>query len=306
LRRATFYVLTSALLWGTSFPTIRVGLERGDASPFTFLLLRFLVATAALGVLALRTSHVRPGVSVATLLGLSALNAGGYALQFLAQDRTTASKTSLLVDIDVIAIAILGFFFLGERHGREILAALFLGVIGLVLLSTGGDPAAATFARAEFVGDVLAFAAGLVWAFYYVWVKRIVQDRPETDALGLTLAVFGLTTLLVAPAAWFVEGTTGAGNATAWASAVYLGLFATALPFFLWFEALRTESVTAVALILLLEIVVAMALGAAFLHERLNGWATVGALLVLGSAYLAARESAPPPVPAAGPQGHGP
>jgi drug/metabolite transporter (DMT)-like permease len=302
LRRATLYVLVSAFLWGTSFPTIRLGLERGAAGPFTLLLFRFAVATLVLGLFALRTRHARTTVAWPTLAGLSLLNAVGYALQFLAQDRTSASKTSLLVDIDVIAIAVLGYFLLGERHGREILAALGLGVVGLVLLSTGGDPAAATFERTEFVGDTLAFAAGLVWAVYYVWVKRIVRDRPDTDALGLTLGVFTLTTVLVAPAAWLVEGTGGSGNAVAWSASLYLGVFATALPFFLWFEALRTESVTVVALMLLLEIVVAVALGVAFLGERLTGWALAGALLILAAAYLAARGTPQPPpaVPAPG------
>jgi drug/metabolite transporter (DMT)-like permease len=295
VRRAAWFVLISALLWGTSFPAIRVGLDRGEAGPFTFVLFRFVVATLVLGLLALRTRHFRLDVGWATLVGLSLLNAAGYALQFLAQERTSASKTSLLVDIDVIAVALLGFFFLGERHGREILFALALGVVGLVLLSTNGDLATATFARTEFVGDALAFAAGLLWAVYYVWVKRIVRDRPTTDALGLTLGVFSLTTLAVAPAAWLVEGTGGAGNAVAWTSAVYLGVFATALPFFLWFEALRTESVTVVALMLLLEIVVAVALGVAFLDERLTGWSLVGALLIVGAAYLAARGVPEPP-----------
>ena len=63
MRRATLFVLASAFLWGTSFPTIRVGLERGEAGAFTFLLFRFVVATLVLAVLALRTRHFRFDVS---------------------------------------------------------------------------------------------------------------------------------------------------------------------------------------------------------------------------------------------------
>lgn len=306
MRRATLYTLIAALLWGTTFPTIRIGLEWGHAEPFTFAYLRFFLATVAVAAVAIPIRRFDWDMfSSPGLWGLAVLNVAGYAMQFVAQGQTTASKTSLLVDIDVVVIAVLGYWFLRERHGKEIVIALLLGTVGVALLSTNGDLETVSFNNREFVGDVLAFAAGLVWAVYFVGVKAWLEKRPQTDGVAFTLAVFTLTTIGLFPLAWGFEGLHGTGNATAWMMILYLGLLPTALAFLLWQEALRTESVTVTSVLLLLEIVVAVAIAVAFLDERLTGWALVGALLIAIAALVASRTPAPPlappAIPAAGP-----
>jgi drug/metabolite transporter, DME family len=308
VRRATLYTLVAAILWGTSFPAIRAGLEHGGAGPFTLAAARFVLAAAALALVALilRRAAWTPFRSPA-VWALALLNALGYALQFAAQEHTTASKTSLLVDIDVVFIALLGYAFLGERHGRRLVAGLVLGLVGVVLLSTGGDPGAATLRSSEFMGDALAFAAGLAWAFYFVGVKGHLRRHPTTDGLAFTLAVVVLTAAVLLPWALLTEGTSRTGDATAWTLAAYLALGPTALAFFLWQAALRTEGVTATSVLLLLEIVVAVGLGYLLLDERLEGLSLAGAGLIVAAAYLAAREAPAAevpqaPLPAAPPQ----
>lgn len=290
MQRATALTLVSAVLWGATFPVIRYGLEAGDAGPFTFVAIRFLVAGLALAPFVLLRGGLKASLwSSPALWGLALLNAVGYALQFVAQERTTASKTSLLVDIDVVAVALLGFFFLRERHGRSVVFALILGSAGVVLLSTNGDPNAIDLNQREFVGDVLAFVAGLVWAGYFVGLKAYLERHPEAPGLALTGVIVLLTALFLSAPAAGVEAFAEVGNWRAWAAMAFLGIFSTALAFFLWQEALRTLSATVTSILLLVEILVAVSAGALFLGERLTGPATVGALLVVVAAYLAAR-----------------
>lgn len=294
MRRSTAYTVVAAILWGTSFPAIRVGLDQGGAGPFAFAFLRFLLAALILAALLVaRGRWDWTFLRSKWIWGLGAVNAVGYALQFVAQQFTTASKTSLLVDIDVVAIAILGYFFLRERHGKEVVVALALGLIGVVLLATNGDWRAAAFTRPEFAGDVLAFAAGLVWAVYFVGIKAFLDRRPDVDGLAVTGVLLALTALFLAPPAVAFDGIQGIGGPVAWGLIAYLAVLPTALAFYLWQAALRTESVTATSVILLLEIVVAVVIGVAFLDERFTTWSLAGGVLVVVAAALAGLGGSP-------------
>lgn len=302
MRRATAYTLASAVLWGTTFPTITYGLTEGEAGPLTFVFLRFLLAVAAFGVLLLALGRLQfDSLRHPAVWGLGALHALGYAMQFVAQDQTTASKTSLLVDINVVAVALLAYFFLKEPFTRRLVAALFFGGAGVVFLATQGDLEAARFSRPEFVGDVLALGAGAVWAFYFVGLKKWLDHRPQMGGLSLTFGILLATTAFLAPVAFFGEGADQVGNAKAWAMIVYLALFATALSTYLWQEALREQSATVSAVLLLLEIVVALVISYFWLEERINAWGAAGAGLILLASYLASTAT-PPERPAPLPQ----
>lgn len=295
MRRGTAYTLVAAALWGTTFPVIGYALREPGTGPYSLVFYRFLVAAVALGAWVwVRRVPWTQVIREPALWALGALNALGYATQFVAQEHTTATKTSLLVDIDVVAVAVLGYWLLGERHSRALLAALVLGALGIVLLTTDGDPANVSFGRGEFTGDALAFGAGLVWAAYFVGVKRYLATKPGADGVAMLFVILASTTLLLALPAFVLEGASEVGTSAAWGATVYLGSAATVGAFYLWQEALRTEGVTATSVLLLLEIVVAVALGVAWLGERLGRVAAMGAALIVAAAYLASREDAGP------------
>src|SRR5437879_11621654 len=96
------------IIWGTSFPAIKVAVEGEGVNP---LLLTFLrIGIGALSGVAFLLVRGRLDLSVfrspyVWLLG--ALNAIAFGLQHVGQGYTTASKTALLVDVNVVFIALL-------------------------------------------------------------------------------------------------------------------------------------------------------------------------------------------------------
>lgn len=302
MRKTLAATLLAAVLWGTSFPVIRIGLEQGGAAPLTFVTLRFVLAVLVLAPFALarHAREVWAFLRRPAVWGVAVFNAAGYALQFLAQDRTTASKTSLLVDINAVFVAVVSVILLRERLGRGIWIALGVGVAGAALLSTGGSLEAVRFSNREFVGDALALAAGIVWAFSFVGIKHLLDTAPLAHHVAFTTALLTMTTLLLAVPALVFEGFGPMGGPVAWASIAYLAVFSTSVAFLLWQYGLQEFSATVSSIVLLLEILVAVAIGVAFLGERMSGWAAVGGVLVTVAAALAARASAPaaPPAPA--------
>lgn len=295
MNRGIWLTLSSAVLFGSTFPAIRYGLDEGQLGPYTFALYRFLVATLVLGAYAL----IRGRLDLSyfhqpRLLALGALITLSYMLQFLAQERTSASKTSLLVNINVLAVVFLGFVLLGEPLTRGMLAATVLGVAGTVLLSTNGDPSAIQWSNDEFAGNLMALASGLGWAVYIIGLKHYMNRRPQVDVVGLNVAIFVFITAFLVPVAWAQDGLAFSGNARGLLSILYLGVFATALAFLAWQEGLRTLRAGASSVLLLVEIVVAVAISAAVLDERLTPAGMLGAGAIAVAAYVASR------VPASG------
>lgn len=291
MRRAVLFTLLSAILFGSTFPAIRFGLQEGNLGPLSFAAYRFFAATATMVLYAALRRRIRlPLFRDPAIFWLAALVTVAYVLQFVAQDQTTASKASLLINIHVVTVAILGYVFLGERHGWAMFFAVLLGLVGTFLISTNGDVDAIRPSNAEFRGDALAFLSGLCWAAYTVSFKRVLTRHPATDGVAFAVPLFTWITLLLAPAAAATEGLRYQGNATGLGMILYLGVVATGAAFLLWQEGLRHIQATASSLLLLVEIVVALSISAAYLGERLGAAGALGALAIMAAAFLAGRD----------------
>jgi drug/metabolite transporter (DMT)-like permease len=76
-------------------------------------------------------------------------------------------------------------------------------------------------------------------------------------------------------------------------SVLYLALVGSVIAFLLFYWLLQRMDVTKVLLIALVTPVLAVALGAAALGERLSGLAFVGTAMILGGVFLGVRRPAP-------------
>src|SRR5207302_11087557 len=100
---------------------------------------------------------------------LGLVNAIGFDLQNEGIVLTTASKTALLVNVNVVFIAILMVLFFREAVTGSSVAGILGGGFGVVVLAT--DLYSSSLAGGQFAGDLLVFVARLVWAFYVAGLK---------------------------------------------------------------------------------------------------------------------------------------
>ena len=226
---------------------------------------------------------------------LGAVNAIGFDLQNEGILLTTASKTALVVNVNVVFIAILMVLFFHEAVRWQKVAGIALGVFGVVVLATRFDPS--SLGGGAFLGDVLVFVAGLVWAFYVIGAKKMV-DR-GADYVALTAGILATTAILAAIPLFFVGWPLPSSN-TGWLGIAYLGLVPTFTPLMLYVASMRTISPTISALLILLEVVVAAILSFVFLRDPLDGYTLAGGALILFGAYVVTRGEQPIPEPAAG------
>jgi drug/metabolite transporter (DMT)-like permease len=279
-RRDYTLILFASVMWGTSFPGSK--LTVGVVDPLFLTPSRIAIgALSGFLVLALlRRLDVRVFRSPYVWV-LGALNAIGFDLQNVGISLTTASKTALLVNVNVVFIAILMALVFRERVTAAKVVGIVIGVVGVVVLATEFDPR--SLEGGQFAGDVLVFLSGAVWSFYVIGVKEMV-DRGG-DYVALTAGILATTALFAAiPVA--LLGIPPPAVPEGWIGIVYLGLVPTFFPLLLYVYSMRTVSPTISALLILLEVVVAGILSFAFLADALSAFTFVGGALILAGAYV--------------------
>lgn len=293
-RRDYALVLFASVLWGTSFPGSKLTVSTVDPLFLTFarMGLGALVGLAVLVILRRLDLRIFRDPMVWVLGGVNAL---AFDLQNEGIALTTASKTALLVNVNVVFIAVFMVLFFRETVTKAKVLGICIGVLGVVVLATKLDPA--SFGGGQFAGDVLVFVAGLVWAFYVVGTKKMV-DR-GVDYIALSASVLAVTSI-VAAIPLFAIGWPLPRSETGWLGIFYLGLVPTFPPLMLYVASMRTISPTISALLILLEVVVASALSFIIFHDPFDGYTLAGGALILFGAYVVTRGEKEIPQPAAG------
>jgi drug/metabolite transporter (DMT)-like permease len=280
-------LILSSVLWGGSFVSVKIGLEYINAYDFAFLRLAS-AAFVLLAVLGIQRKFELTALKEPSVWALGLLNGVGFTLQFVGLLYTTAAKTALLVDLNVVVIAILSWRAFGESFGVRKKLGVIVGVIGALLITTNGD--LSTLAQGELRGDLLVFVAGLVWAVFIVFHKR-VQMRRQRNVIEMSATVMLVTALSLLPMALLLGGLNlRAIVAQGWEWVAISALVCTVLPYALWVAALKAVTATIASVVGMLEVVCAMVLSTLLLGERYTAVTLLGAILVLGS-ILAVAES---------------
>ena len=291
--RDYLFVILASVFWGTAFPATKFIVDAVDP---------LLITAARLGMGALLGFGILAALRrldwhflrdpLVWVLGL--LNALAFNLQNVGLVYTTASKTALLVNVNVVFIAILMAAVYKERVTGPRALGILLGLGGVVVLATKLNPAA--LVGGEFLGDALVFGSGLVWSFYILGVKVEVDRGGDYIALTATVlattTVFAVLPLLAVPIAL-------PSTALSWGVVAYLGLVPTFVPMLLYTLSLRTISPTVSSLLVLLEIIVAAALAVLLFGEVLDGFTLVGGALILLGTYVTTIGEQPIPEPGA-------
>jgi drug/metabolite transporter (DMT)-like permease len=278
----------SGLLWGTSFVAMKVGLRYVDPYSFAFLrLVTAFVVSAALLFL-----RERPRVNVLRdwrIWVLGILNAGGFIFQYVGISYTTATRTALITNSNVAFTAVLSWGLYHEPMSLGSLLALPLSVLGIFLLVTGGD--LSTLSGGQVMGDLLVLLAGLVWSVFLV-LNKDMASRKSANASQMVAWVMLVTALGIAPFAFLLGDVTSASVPwEGWGAVAYTAVLCTVLPYWLFTKAQRYVGATLSALVLLIEVIVAIVSSAMILGEQFAIGSGLGAILVCASILLASRGS---------------
>ncbi len=284
-----------SLLWGSSFLLIKIASRAFD--PFGFALARVGVAAAAMLIVSALSGKVWPGSRPGLWLNLLALALIGQVVPFIllgkAATLTTSADMALMMGAQPIFVFLFGRF-LGSRDRWTWLGAVGLLVgfagVGVTFWSPGGEGGAHSV-----LGRAFALAAGVSYgtgaiisgaATREIGAVRAVTASMTISALVLALAGLALenppplATLLETPPVPLIA--MGA-----------LGVFNTALAYYVYFRLVHEEGPTFASLNNYIVPLIGVVGGAVALAEPIAPSAGAGLALVLAGVALTGRSLRP-------------
>ncbi|MDT8878943.1 DMT family transporter [Halomonas saccharevitans] len=233
VRAAHLGMLLWAVLVGLSFPAVGV---MSELPPLSLTALRFLIACAGLWWLARCSPDFLPDGRTLPLYALMGLCLAGFfgAMFWAAHHATALSMSTLFVTVPLLA------FLLGAGVGVErmswrlplILALGAAGALGLAIAESLGQGGRLRFG----IGEAVFFLGCLATALYPVLSKwGMSTGRLPASAAVRTFWSLGLGAVLVGLAGLAVEPVTRLATMTGrdLLLLIYLGLFSSALTFWL-------------------------------------------------------------------------
>jgi drug/metabolite transporter (DMT)-like permease len=226
-------------------------------------------------------------VAGSLLLGL------GVGLVHVAETRIDSSVAAMIagtVPLQIIAMRLAA----GDDPARNTRLSTLTGLAGLVLVVAPGLGAGSTA-----LGLAIMVAGTLSWATGSFLTRWLPLPRDPFVATVYEMALGGALLALGALAAgeWSDVGTStfALDSVLAWA---YLVVAGSVVGFTAYAWLLRVAPISLVVTHQYVNPLVAIALGMLFLGERPSPWTLAGALLVIGSVYVAVRAETPTRRPA--------
>src|SRR5437879_10841325 len=183
--------MLAGLLFGTSVPVIKLGLN--FIPPNTFVALRFSFASALIALLLRRQGWVQWDLlSSRQIWIIGFINALGYVLQFQGQLITSSSNAALIISTAALMIPVLSLAYVYEKMGMRKIAGVLSGFIGIVLLVTRGQ--AVSLGSSEVLGDLLILGTAVTIALVFVLSKDLVEKRRGRPVTG---GIIFVTTVLL-------------------------------------------------------------------------------------------------------------
>lgn len=269
--------ISLSILWGFSFPAIAVGLEH--LPPLLFAAFRYdIAATVLLGFCVFWVPEWIPRHrnDQLAILGGGIFLIAGNGFLFIGQQTVPSGVAAILQGMIPIGTAVWALLFLGERLSKPGVlgvAVAFLG-IGFVV-----QPDPSNFLGGDTVGRLIILLQVTSVALGGVLVQRAGPSISRVALTGWSMLLGALVLHLVSLGVgeWPGEGVV---EPTAIGALLYLGVFATAIAFYIYYYILEEHGAFEASLVAYLVPVVATLVGVFVLGESIGLLAFAGFGLV--------------------------
>lgn len=272
-------IVTAAAMWGVGGTVAKI-LFNTAVSPFLLVKVRLSVAFLLLfiSLASVKRDYLRitrQDMGYFAILGVAGMAMVQFTY-FLTISLTNVATAVFLQYLAPIFMALYARF--GERMmlGWQRVVAVALAVLGglCIMLAAGSS------GRLTWLGLGSGLASALFMAFNTIYGRRGVQNYHPLTVVTYAFG-FGATFW------WLISPGLDWRVITAqWLMFGYVAVFATVIPFLLYFVALRFISPTGAGITASLEPVIAAVVAYGVLGEIMGAWQIVGSILVVGAVVL--------------------
>ena len=278
-------------IWGVTFVFTKLLLMDGLTAAQIFVM-RFVVAYVLLLCYSLTRKPFRLlASSWKDELLMVGLGVTGGSLYFLTENSamiyTTTTNTSLIVCLcPLFAALLIAMFYRSERlHGIQIVGTL-MAAVGVVIVVLNGR----FVLHLSPLGDTLAFAACLCWAFYSL---LMIPATRRYNTVFITRKVFFYGLLSMIPYFMIRPEETGIFNASilhlhlsTLLNLLFLGCIASMLCFLAWNWVMKKLGAVVLTNYVYFNPVTTVIFAWLILSERITLYFIIGTLLILTGMYL--------------------
>ncbi|MDQ1352255.1 MAG: hypothetical protein QG657_2561 [Acidobacteriota bacterium] len=273
-------LVLSLLMWGTSFPAMKIALATNH--PFSIIFYRFLFAFLVL--IPFFAVRFKENIKIARenkeLFILGVFNFLGMMLQLSGIKYTTSTKSVIITQLLLVVVCVLAYFILKEKlDGAKILGIIF-SLVGAVILSTNLE-FKGLLDKGTVKGDLLVLAAVFFWALFVIFTRKFTLRFGGFMVLFPSVAA---TCILSIPTV-ILSGKLPI-NTIGLLVSLYLAIFSSVIPTLLFNYALKELDAITSSIIGPVEVLSAALISYIFLGERLTLLEMSGGFFVILSVYI--------------------
>jgi drug/metabolite transporter (DMT)-like permease len=281
-----FLLILTTLFWSGNFVLSR-GMH-AEIPPFSLSFWRWAVALFILSFFGIRhllaqrqlaLKHIK-FIAIQGLLGVTGFN----SLIYLAVQTTTAINAVLVNSCIPVLIAVFSWVLYREKMTPRQCFGVVVSLCGVLLIIAQGKMAnllAMNFNR----GDLLVFAAALMWALYSANLKKYPQGLHPFAYLS-AIVIVGLAGILPFYLIEIFNGQTMALTLSSIITILYIAIFASVLAFIFWNRGVRIVGANKAGPFIHLMPVFSTILAVLFLDETLHQYHLFGIALTFCGIFM--------------------
>ncbi|MDT3697596.1 MAG: DMT family transporter [Ignavibacterium sp.] len=276
-------LFSMTIIWGATFALMKDAFS--DISPTLFVGIRFTIAALLIIPFAFNRLIV---INKQTFLAGSILGVfyfSGFATQTIGLNLTTATKSGFITGTFVVFIPILQLIIERRKPGWFNLISIVLVLIGLLMLSSGGDNVISFMQKlgSDFnLGDLLTLICALLFAFQVVYVDVFTKKYDYLPMVFVQLLISAIGGFLLA-AVFSVTSLetvrfTLTGNLIF--TVLYTSVFASVLATIIQLKYQKVVSPTKAGIIYSIEPIFAAVFAYFLLNEKISNFGLIGCVLI--------------------------
>ena len=278
-------------IWGTTFVFTKILLHNG-LSPALIFTLRFILAYVLMLIGSLATKRFKVFAdSWRDELLMLLLGVTGGSLYFLTENAsmlfTTATNTSLIVcTCPLFAMLLIAIVYRQTEHSSRMQAiGSLIACVGMVVVVLNGR----FVLHLSPVGDLLAFAACLCWAFYSLLMKQVLK-RYSSFFITRKVFFYGIVTIIpyyfVHPAFPSVEVLL---RPDVFWNLLFLSVVASMVCYVMWNWVIAKLGAVVATNWVYFNPIVTILFAWWLLHEKITAWFLLGSMLIIVGMLLSER-----------------
>lgn len=279
----------ATLTWATNMALGRW--LRTDIGPLTLAASRFLIASLIFALLLQRrpAEERRMGKDRWLLMGMALSGVTLFApMLYLGLRFTTTVHATLINGFGPLITGLLATQLIHEPMSRRQVAGAIAGLVGIVILLSGGSSAFWQEVHVN-VGDLIVLGAVALWGLYSVLGRRAMRTRSALSATAFS-AFLGLPLLCLA-AIWELQQLPVQLRPELILAVLYIGVAPTVIGFLAWNAGIRRLGASGAMVFYNTLPLYGALLGILVLGESLGPAYFVAGALIIGGGLWAARGS---------------